>query len=69
MNKLSWRCGVGIVAVTLEVCARIEDKVRAGLSERPELFAWASASVGMELGTPATRAKALNVYTGTFSRV
>jgi putative transposase len=26
-----------------------ENPVRAGLSERPELFAWSSASVGMEL--------------------
>ena len=46
-----------------------ENPVRAGLSERPELFAWSSASLGMELDAPATRAKALNLHTGAFSRV
>jgi hypothetical protein len=29
-----------------------ENPVRAGLSERPELFAWSSASLGMELDAP-----------------
>ena len=29
-----------------------EDPVKAGLSERPELFAWSSASLGMELDAP-----------------
>src|SRR5258707_3906564 len=29
-----------------------ENPVRAGLSERPELFAWSSASPGMELDAP-----------------
>ena len=46
-----------------------ENPVRAGLSERPELFAWSSASLGFGMGHPTTRAKALNCYTGTFSRV
>src|ERR1700740_1778739 len=45
-----------------------ENPVRAGLSERPELFAWSSASLDVELAA-ATRAKALNPYTETFSRV
>ena len=46
-----------------------DNPVRAGLSEKPELFAWSSASLGMELDAPATRAKALNLHTGAFSRV
>ena len=29
-----------------------ENPVRAGLSERPELFAWSSASLGLELDAP-----------------
>jgi REP element-mobilizing transposase RayT len=29
-----------------------ENPVRAGLSERPELFAWSSACLGMELDAP-----------------
>ncbi len=29
-----------------------ENPVRAGLSERPDLFAWSSPSLGMELDTP-----------------
>ena len=29
-----------------------ENPVRAGLCERPELFAWSSASLGMELDAP-----------------
>jgi len=37
-----------------------ENPVRVGLSERPELFA---------VDAPATRANALNLYTGAFSRV
>jgi putative transposase len=46
----------------------LENPVRAGLSERPELFAWSSASMRMEIGSPATRAKALNFYVATFPR-
>ena len=29
-----------------------QNPVRAGLSERPELYAWSSASLGMELDAP-----------------
>jgi REP element-mobilizing transposase RayT len=29
-----------------------ENPVRAGLSERPELFAWSSASLGIEVDPP-----------------
>jgi putative transposase len=46
-----------------------ENPVRAGLSERPELFAWVIGLSEDGIGRPATRAKALNLYTGTFSRV
>jgi len=46
-----------------------ENPVRAGLSERPELFCLVIGLSGDGIGRPATRAKALNLYTGTFSRV
>jgi putative transposase len=46
-----------------------ENPARAGLSERPELFASSSASLVMEIGRPATRAKALSLQTAAFSRV
>ena len=36
-----------------------QNPVRAGLSERPELFAWSSASLGMELDAPPPGLKSL----------
>ena len=46
-----------------------ENPVRAGLSERPGAICLVIGISGVGMGRPATRAKALNCYTGTFSRV
>jgi hypothetical protein len=42
---------------------------QSGLERETELFAWSSASLGLEWDAPATWAEALNLYIGTFSRV
>jgi putative transposase len=46
-----------------------ENPVKAGLSERPELFPWSSAALGMELDAAPPGLKSPDLYTGAFTRV